>query len=139
MRHALLKKLYGFTLLEVLIVLGIVLILSYITMASYQYYVMKASRVNAKIQLFKVAAALENYYSQYYTYVGANLISLGVSPMTKDDRYQITLLNLSQLNYTIAAIPNASQQQDKRCGSLILNEKGQQSISGSGAVALCWR
>jgi type IV pilus assembly protein PilE len=131
------KKLKGFTLLEVLIVLGIIFILSHIATSSYQHYLIKSARVNAKIELLKVAAILESYYSQYYTYIGA-LADLDIS-ITKDDRYQITISKLTQSNYTIEAIPKAVQQQDKQCGILTLNEKGEQSMSGTASVATCWR
>lgn len=131
------KKLKGFTLLEVLVVLGIIAILSHVAISSYQHYLIKSARVNAKIELLKVAATLESYYSQYYTYIGAPT-DLDMR-ITKDGRYQITISKLTQSNYRIEAIPKAAQQQDKQCGILTLNEKGEQSMSGIASVATCWR
>jgi len=133
-----LKKAQGFTLLEVLIVLGIILILSHITFASYQHYVIKAARVTGKSEVLKTATALESYYSQHYTYVGAHLNDLGIPSVTEDGRYRIVLSQLSQSHYLMVAIPQGPQLKDKRCGALMLNEKGERSISGSATVLSCW-
>jgi type IV pilus assembly protein PilE len=128
----------GFTLLEVLIALGIVLILSYLSSASYHHYIIKASRINAKVALLNARVVIENYYSQYHTYAGIRLDALGIPSFTDDGRYRIVLTQLSQTSYLIKATPYGPQVSDNKCGALMCNEQGERFISGTASVNRCW-
>ena len=70
------KKMQGFTLIEIMIALLIIGILASVAVPNYQAYVQKAKRADAQAALTNMAAALEDYYSnnQYvYTDVVANV------------------------------------------------------------------
>jgi prepilin-type N-terminal cleavage/methylation domain-containing protein len=128
----------GFTLLEVLIVLSIIFILSYVGSASYQHYVIKAARVNAKVALLSTAAALERYQREYQTYANVNLSDLDITPMTEDGRYRIVLSQHSKAHYLIMAVPIGAQLMDERCATLMLNEKNEPMNSGTAPIEQCW-
>lgn len=118
------KKIGGFTLLEVLIVLGIILILSCMTASTYQHYVRKAAKTNARILLLQTVAKLESYYSQYYTYIGAEN-ALDIPALTEDKRYHIVLVELSKTGFLIKAIPQGSPLSDGDSGILSFDETGE--------------
>ena len=72
MRNVLPRRLAGFTLIEVMIVVAIVAILSAIAFPSYQESVRKSKRADARTQLLEVAQFMQRFYSQNDRYDQAN-------------------------------------------------------------------
>src|ERR1700733_6781768 len=66
----------GFSLLELLIVLGVIAILIIITYPTYTHHVIASRRNEAKIGLLQFANKLENYASLHNSYAGATLENL---------------------------------------------------------------
>ncbi|MDY6929824.1 MAG: type IV pilin protein [Pseudomonadota bacterium] len=62
----------GFTLIELMIVVAIIGILAAIAYPSYQNYVESTRRGDAKGALMSFASAMERYYTQNGTYIGAD-------------------------------------------------------------------
>jgi type IV pilus assembly protein PilE len=144
----------GFTLIELLVAVMIVGILSAVAVSSYQDYITRASRADAKAVLMEVAGWMERNYSATGSYnkdpqngditnaltFNANtglLYALRRSP--KDDgstkRYDISFTpNPTATDFTVQAVPVAA---DAECGTLTLNSLGVQSAS-NGSVADCW-
>ena len=60
----------GFTLVELMITVGIVAILAAIAIPSYSAYVMRSNRTDATRTMVADAQALERCYSQTFTYLG---------------------------------------------------------------------
>lgn len=140
---------YGFTLVELMIVVAIIGILSAIAYPSYQEYVFKTGRADGKAKLAEVMSAQERFYSQnqrYTTDLSSNLgLNYGADPVeTSEQRYNISAAacagsvigNCVQLT----AVPTATQQGDVACGNLTLNSRGTQG-AGAGTEAdrkTCW-
>jgi type IV pilus assembly protein PilE len=129
MRNA--RKARGFTLLELMIVVGIVAILASLAVAGYDFATRKARRAAAQGCLTEAAGALERYYTANMTYAGA-----GIPGCSADvTRYYAIGFSAgpSVSAYTLRAAPSGGQARDK-CGSMTLDEKGVKTPTTSG----CW-
>jgi len=136
MEYVVKKRQFAFTLIELIIVLAIICIVTCIAYPSYESYIIKARRSNAAIALMNLAASMEQYYTNNHTYQGASLKNLRINNNNDFYHLQITLEN--NTTYLIKAIPVGVQAKtDKKCGTLILNQLGEKSVSKGNAI-YCW-
>lgn len=140
----------GFTLVELMVTAAILVILTAIALPSYNGFVARTVRTQAKSALLLVADRQEQFFLDNKSYSGS-LVDLGYSAdPTAVDRdgteveagseaavYEIALLDPAATSFTIAAKPLAAQAKaDKRCGTLSLDENGRRD--STGPVADCW-
>ena len=146
----------GFTLIELLVAVMIVGILSAVAVSSYQDYITRANRADAKAVLMEVAGWMERNYSAkgcYHQLVSsANdcsvatatvTVPIGQSPKTGTAKYNITLPTLTATTFTAQAASPEGGWSDAECGTLTLNHLGQQGASGEAdtvaEIADCWQ
>lgn len=134
------KKYFGFTLLELLITLTIISILAAIAYPIYSTHIIKAHRTEAQIALMQAAAKLERYYIENnYSYANATLAKLKIDTTTAEGFYALMIPTITNSSYFLQATPIGKQaRNDLHCGSLTLNNLGQQGISGTGKPSECW-
>lgn len=126
---------FGFSLIELLIVLTIIGILITLSMPLYSHYVARTNRAAAEIALMKLATALEEYHIIHHTYENATLNTLHFPNDIANHQYQLSITSASAMQYSIAAIP---AKIDERCGTLTLNDQGEKGITGQGQLSDCW-
>ena len=130
----------GFSLIELMIAVGIVGILAAIAIPSYAAYVKRANRTDATRSLSLTAQALERCYSQSFTYVGCSV--LATNPTTSSQGYYtVTIATVAgpPESYTLSAVPLlAPQTADATCTSFTLNSTGAQGATPAGNTQTCW-
>jgi type IV pilus assembly protein PilE len=110
----------GFTLIELLIVMTIIGVLMGIAYPNYQSYLVKTRRADAQSALTGFANAMERYYTQNNSYVGAGTVddangvnNIGApaiyptqSPIDGNSKhYDLTIEAATMTTYTLRATP----------------------------------
>ena len=97
----------GYTLIEIMVVVAIVGIVSAIAYPQYQGYLSDTWRTQAVADLKACSMALERYYSNGFTYTGAdtNTICNSNSPTKGEVRYTISYESLTATTFTVRASP----------------------------------
>ncbi|MDO9227271.1 MAG: type IV pilin protein [Pseudomonadota bacterium] len=132
----------GFTLIELLVAIMIVGILSAVAVSSYQDYILRAQRADAKAVLLEVAGWMERNYTATGSYnVNPAGDAIAAPPITQSPRdgtarYAVSFSAIAAQSFTARAVPARA---DAECGTLTLDNQGVQGESGSGTVADCWQ
>lgn len=133
------KVVVGFSLIELMIALAIVGILSMLCLPLYSQHITHARRLEAEINLVKLANALEHYFLIHQTYQNATLSNLGFPEKIVHEQYQLVITEATDSTYAIHADPLDKQaQQDGLCASLLMDSQGKREITGAGKLNECW-
>lgn len=135
------KHQQGFTLIELMVTVGIIAILATIAYTSYSSFIVKSRRAAAATCLQERAQFLERFYATNLSYLDP---ATGAAPAIAQCAPEVA--NFYQVGYAAAstartfqlrAVPQANQQ-DPQCGTLTLNSAGQRGESGTRTVDDCW-
>lgn len=137
------RKQRGITLIELMVVCMIVAILAAIAIPAYRAYVIRANRTDGKTALLSTAANLERCFtnSTPYAYDSATCTAAVTLPFTEaTGNYTISGV-VTPTTYTLTATPQGGQASDTECANLVINQAGQQTVSGtmSATPERCWR
>lgn len=131
----------GFTLIELMITVGIMAVLAAIAYPSYVRYVARGNRSAAESFMLEVASRQERYLVDARQYA-PDLATLGMTvPTTVSPNYNVALTNVTSTppGYVIQAAPIGAQQtNDANCGTLTISSTAVKGVSGPGSVASCW-
>jgi type IV pilus assembly protein PilE len=133
----------GFTLIELVVTVGIIAILAAIAIPAYSSYTKKANRTDATRTMTLDAQALERCYSQKFNYTDASCPATGSQPSTQG-YYTVTIAvtTAPTASYTITAVPRISPQtSDTDCAQFTLNSAGTQGATTSSSgpnTQACW-
>jgi type IV pilus assembly protein PilE len=128
----------GFTLIEVLVVLALIVILVSFAIPSYKQYLQQAQRIKARHTLVMLAQKLEQHYHINNNY---NLDLTTWIPEDSHYTYHLESGN-NQQSFILMADPHGSQKNDV-CGTLLLNQNHVRGAGGQLAnreelTIQCW-
>ena len=128
------KKQNGFTLIELMVVVAIIGVLSAIAYPSYQSYMKKSARADAKVGLSKLADKQERFYLQNNTYTTAfTSAGLNTSSVSEEGYYDFTISSTDLVSgFIITATPvtGKSQANDTGCTVMTLSSTGAKTPNG---------
>jgi len=134
------KKLNGFTLVELMVVVSIIGILAGVVYPSYTSYVKKAKCADGIDSLLTLAGFMEEFYMNNDSYEDAAVPT--ASEASPGGFYELSISEQTAYVYTLKATPVDTEQK-----TLSLNSLGQKSESGGGGggaagpgaeVISCW-
>lgn len=149
------KRTTGFTLIELMITVAIIAILARIAYPSYQQYILKSHRADAKTALLDLATRQERLFTLQNTYTTVPA-SLGYAAASFPFAIQSGTQSYYQLYVTLTGTPggtgasapgysasavNVGPQTADGCGAYTINQLGVQSNTGMATgttTAQCW-
>jgi type IV pilus assembly protein PilE len=145
---------YGFTLIEVMIVVAIVAILATIAYPSYQDSIRKTRRADAKEALMRIAAAQERYFFTHNAYTKDSTLLGIVGNKSQDNHYVIKVVGKDEDNmvcesgankfpcFTATATATGAQIADEVCEQFSITHTGAKTASkhgGGNTTDTCWK
>ena len=131
------KRILGFTVIELMIVLAIIAILMALAYPSYRQYVRKSHRGDAQQLLMNWSINQEIWRSNHTTYDGTAGMQPGNTTI-----YVFAVTNADATGYTLTATAQDDQAKDKdsgvSCTVLTLESTGQKYSAGDATKTECW-
>ncbi len=136
------KKNLGFTLVELMIVVGIIGILASIGYPAYVENTRATNRSKAQADLMELSSFMERNFTEANRYdqnSGGTVINTAALPFQQTPRngtakYNYTLA-VAAPTFTLTATPAAGQALDK-CAIMTINQAAARTATGTGT---CWR
>jgi len=130
------RKVAGFTLIELMIVVAVIAVLTAIAYPAYTDSVRKSRRAQAKADLVEYASEAERWRTVNNSYTDFPL-PYAKSPReaTSPMHYELQLVKAAN-TFTITAVPQNDQTRD-RCGTLSINNINLKTPN-EGNLADCW-
>ncbi len=147
------KQTQGFTLIELMIVVAIIGIIAAVAYPSYMEQVERTRRGDAQGALMSFSNAMERFYTQQGTYLGADGSSPGVAinttltepaasvfpseaPLDGSTKYyDLRIYDLQANSYVLRAIPKGAQAGDGYLQLSSTGARGWDADASGGALA----
>jgi len=131
------KKLSGFTLIEIIIAIAIFSILAMISLPIFTDMIRESRRFDAKSSLMSIEQEQETFRTNNTTY--GSISDIWDGDQTPENYYTLTITNSSSTGYTATATANGDQANDDEngvnCDPLQVQVVGLQTTR---TPAACW-
>ena len=139
----------GFSLIEILTVIGLLAVLGSIAVNTYRSYILRAARTEGRMALLAIQVAQEKFFLQNNAYaqdiatvIAAPPAGLGVSTLTaggvtSGGNYTISFAAVTPNTYTLQAVATGTQVKDTAaCLTFTINDQGTRTPADASG---CWR
>jgi type IV pilus assembly protein PilE len=135
----------GFTLIELMITIGIAAMLTAIAVPAFNNQIRKSRRTEARTALLDLAGRAERLYSTTNSYVGATTankllpVDVGYAvtdtwPLTSTSGYYTINSNATATTFAFTATAAGAQVKDTQCATFSVDNTGKQSATDP----TCW-
>ncbi|GEM_PF-3215067 len=128
------RNIAGVTLIETMIALVLVAIIAAIALPSYQAFVKRGHRAEARDGLMRIGILQEKYKGNHAVYANS-LEQLGLNPDSVGNLYRLQISSADAKGFTALATPTGRQAGDE-CTGFVLNERG--PVYTSEQDRHCW-
>ena len=129
----------GFTLVELLLVIGIVALLAAVAVPGWQAQRDRAQRSDARAWLIRLSNDQQAYFVRHGVYA-TDLRGLGfdtATATTPGDNYRLSVAETTATGFTVRATRIAGDREASRCAWYTLDQS-QRRASGPAAASECW-
>lgn len=133
------KRLRGFTLIELMVVVVIIAVLAAVAIPMYGKYAFRARRADGQDLLQRISMAQERFYATHNKYGTLADIGFENPAISEKGYYSVSLAfpGNNSLKFLATAAPLGAQQNDD-CASLTVNNAGVRDATGSTTNGKCW-
>ncbi len=138
------RRSFGVTLIELMIVVGIVALLAAVALPAFNRQVQKARRTDGHNALMRIAAEQERFYTNFNRYTAnltaANPVGLGMGTATSENGHYVVTAALGaggDQTFLLTATPQESQAADA-CLNLTMGNSDARGFSGAETNGACW-
>lgn len=135
------RKVMGFTLIELMIVVSVIAVLAAIAYPSYTAQVRKSKRAAAKAELVEYAQRAERQHTLNNSYTNFKFVENNATTIASPrdgskPMYQVTFATTGANAFTITAVPQGDQAKDP-CGTISVNQAGVKTPANTSSLD-CW-
>lgn len=121
---------YGFTLLEMLMVIGIVGVLAAVALGRYESHIATSNRHDARAALILAQQSMQRGYLESGSYDKATLPAVAA-----DAPYSLSVKSVATNQYVL----EAKLKSDSQCSTLTISENGTRGATPVTNTESCWQ